>query len=161
VSVPVQIIESCGCFHANGLNKLDDMKTVERNPAMPVCQSCNARPLDAAAVATSRLAAGQLCVHDLRAGTSIVAVEGDLQLGFRDHSLAWLGDACPLMSITLLEGERFVTPQRGVVSIHSVEARSVTFAVQAASAENIIRRVFRQAVRHLGSLVKARLRRIA
>jgi hypothetical protein len=37
----------------------------------------------------------------------------------------------------------------------------VAFLVQAASAENAVHRVFQQTVRHLGGLVKARLRRIA
>ena len=128
---------------------------------MPVRQSRHGRSLHAAASAPTRLAAGQTGVHDLRAGTSIVAVEGDLQLGFRDHSLAWLGDAVPLTSIRLHEGEQFVTPQRGVVSIHAGGAGSAIFVVQRCSAENAVRRVFHQAVRHLAGLVKARLRRIA
>ncbi|MGF6569267.1 hypothetical protein ABH945_001343 [Paraburkholderia sp. GAS333] len=128
---------------------------------MPVLQSSSGRLFDDAAPALSHLAAGQVGVHDLQAGTSIVAVEGDLQLGFRDHSLAWLGDTVQPTSVTLREGERFVTPQRGVVSIHAADARSATFVVQASGSENSIRRVFHRAVRHLGSIVNARLRRIA
>lgn len=128
---------------------------------MPVIQSCNGRIFDVAVPALSHLAAGQVGVHDLRAGTSIVAVEGDLLLGFRDHSLAWLGDTVPLTSITLHEGEQFVTPQRGAVSIQVANACSAAFVVQASGAENPIHRVFRRAARHLAGLVNACLRRIA
>ena len=93
---------------------------------MPVHQPCRrSAPL----APPHRLAAAQMAVHDLRAGSSIVAVEGALQLDFRDHSLAWLGDAVPLTSLTLHEGECFVTPQRGVVSISAMQANAAVFIV--------------------------------
>ncbi|MFM0054636.1 hypothetical protein PQR64_03365 [Paraburkholderia phytofirmans] len=107
----------------------------------------------------ARLTAGQMAVHDLRARTSIVAVEGDLQLEFRDHSLAWLGDAVPVTSITLHEGECFVTPQRGVVSISAAQANAAAFVVQPWRARKDGRGPIREALQHLVSLVKTRLRR--
>jgi hypothetical protein len=102
-----------------------------------------------------------LAVHDLRARTSIVAAEGDLQLEFRDHSLAWLGDAVPLTSITLHEGECFVAPQRGVVSISAAHANAAAFVVQPWRPPKNGHGLFRQTVRALASLVKTRLRRAA
>ncbi|MFM0405130.1 hypothetical protein [Paraburkholderia dipogonis] len=124
---------------------------------MSLCQ-CRSDPARRTA---SRLAAGQMAVHELRAGTSIVAVEGDLQLAFRDHALAWLGDAVPVTSITLHEGECFVTPQRGVVSISGVRANAAAFVVQPSRALHDGRSLIRQTARHLASLVKTRLRRAA
>jgi hypothetical protein len=109
--------------------------------------------------ADCRLTAGQLAVRDLRVRTSIVAVEGDLQLDFRDHSLAWLGDAVPLTSITLHEGECFVTPQRGVVAISAAHARAAAFVVQPCRALKDRRGLIRQTLRDLASRVKTRLRR--
>ncbi len=102
-----------------------------------------------------------MAVHDLRARTSIVAVEGDLQFAFRDHSLAWLGDAVPVTSVTLHEGERYVTPQRGVVSISTAHAKSAVFVVEPWRAEHEWQRFIfiSQAVRKLTSLVKTRLQR--
>jgi hypothetical protein len=125
---------------------------------MPSTQPGTRLPHDAA---TSRVATGQMAVHDLRARTSIVAVEGNLQLDFRDHSLAWLGDTVPVTSITLHEGERYVTPQRGVVSIRATRAKSAVFVVQPFRAKNERRGFIGQAVRNLMSLVKTRLQRAA
>lgn len=124
---------------------------------MSVSQS----PFEPVRGAASRLTAGQLAMHDLRARTSIVALEGDLQLEFRDHSLAWLSDAVPLTSITLREGECFVTPQRGVVSISTAHAHAAAFVVQSRGARMDGRSLIMQAVHHLASLVKTRLRRAA
>ena len=104
--------------------------------------------------ASARVAAGQTAVHNLRARTSIVAVEGVLRLRFRDHSLAWLGDAVPATSITLHEGERFVTPQHGVVSISALHPRSATFVLARSEADNKPHAATRQAVRHLTGLIK-------
>lgn len=110
--------------------------------------------------AAARLVAGQVAVQDLRAHTAIVAVEGDLQLDFRDHSLAWLGDAVPVTSVTLREGERFVTPQRGVVKITATHA-CAAFVVQPCRTEVGGHGPLRQAARylhHLASLVRTWLR---
>ncbi|CAE6711502.1 hypothetical protein R69927_04365 [Paraburkholderia domus] len=123
---------------------------------MPITQLHAGLPRDAV---TSRLAAGQMAVHDLRAQTSIVAVEGALQLDFRDHSLAWLGDTVPVTSITLHEGERFVTPQRGLVSISAAHTHPAVFVVQPRQAENARHSFIRQAAHHLANLAKTRLRR--
>lgn len=124
---------------------------------MPIAPTRTSLPHNAATA--SRVVAGQMAVHDLRARTSIVAVEGDLQLDYRDHSLAWLGDTVPVMSLTLHEGERYVTPQRGVVSISATHARSAVFVVQPCQAENAwLSRIIR-AVHALRQLVKTRLRR--
>jgi hypothetical protein len=120
----------------------------------------------------SSLVAGQVALHDLRAGSSIVAVEGDLQLGLRDRSLAWLGDAVPLTSITLHEGERFIAQQSGIVSISAAHpkpgyARRVSgthaaaFIVLPAHAGKSARDAVRHAARHLAGLVRTRLRRPA
>ncbi|MCX4172478.1 MULTISPECIES: hypothetical protein [Paraburkholderia] len=124
---------------------------------MPITQPRTGLPHDAA---TSRVAAGQMAVHDLRARTSIVAVEGNLRLDFRDHSLAWLGDAVPVTSITLREGERYITPQRGVVSISTAHAKSAAFVVEPRRAENERHRFISQAVRKLTNLVKTQLQRV-
>ncbi|RKF33506.1 hypothetical protein [Paraburkholderia fungorum] len=124
---------------------------------MPIAPTRTGLPRNAARA--SRVAAGQMAVHDLRARTSIVAVEGDLQLDYRDHSLAWLGDTVPVTSLTLREGERYVTPQRGVVSISATHARAAVFVVQPCQAENAwLSRIIR-AVHTLRQLVKTRLRR--
>ncbi|MFL9864800.1 hypothetical protein PQR67_11545 [Paraburkholderia fungorum] len=124
---------------------------------MPIAPPRTGLPRNAATA--SRVAAGQMAVHDLRAQTSIVAVEGDLQLDYRDHSLAWLGDTVPVTSVTLREGERYVTPQRGVVSISATHTRSAVFVVQPCQAENAwLSRIIRT-VHDLTRLVKTRLRR--
>ncbi|MGQ7937910.1 hypothetical protein [Paraburkholderia sp. D1E] len=123
---------------------------------MPIAPARSGLSRDAA---TARVAAGQMAVHDLRARTSIVAVEGDLQLAFRDHSLSWLGDTVPLTLLTLHEGERYVTLQRGVVSISATHARAAVFVVQPRQTENEWPGRIVQAVRNLTSLVKTRLRR--
>ncbi|MFM0733701.1 hypothetical protein PQQ52_24790 [Paraburkholderia sediminicola] len=124
---------------------------------MPAIGQHRCQPRDAAA----HLAAGQVAIQDLRARTSIVAVEGHLQLDFRDHSLAWLGDAVPVTSITLHEGERYVTPQRGIIWIRAAHANSAVFVIQPWRAENERHSFIRQAVQHLADLVKTRLRRAA
>ncbi|NYH19742.1 hypothetical protein [Paraburkholderia bryophila] len=104
--------------------------------------------------APSRLPAGQLALHDLRAHTGIVAVEGSLQLQLRDHSLAWLGNAVPVTTITLQEGECFVTPQRGVVSISAVQGQAAAFVLQSAPLQNNLYGLIRQAQQSLAGLVK-------
>ncbi|NKJ48705.1 hypothetical protein CIC12_18570 [Burkholderia sp. SG-MS1] len=115
----------------------------------------------------SSLLAGQVAVHDLHAGSSIVAIEGGLQLGLRDRSLAWLGDAVPLVSITLHEGERFVTPQRGMVSISALRAPgasragSAAFIVLSPRATTGAHGWLPLAARHLAGLIRTRWRRTA
>ncbi|MGF6967532.1 hypothetical protein OKW43_004560 [Paraburkholderia sp. WC7.3g] len=111
--------------------------------------------------AASHLAAGQMALHDLRARSSIIAVEGALQLVFRDHSLAWLGNDAPLTSLTLHEGERFMTSQRGVVSIRATLADRAAFIVMPARAEWRARGFILQAVRRLAVAVRTRWRRAA
>lgn len=111
--------------------------------------------------AASRLAAGQMALHDLRAGSSIIAVEGALQLVLRDHSLAWLGNDAPLTSLTLQEGERFVTSQRGVVSIRVTQSNRAAVIVLPADAECSARGFILQAVRRLAWVVRRRCRRAA
>ncbi|WP_176058172.1 hypothetical protein [Paraburkholderia sp. BCC1876] len=109
----------------------------------------------------SRLPAGQLALHDLRARTAIVAVEGALQLQLRDHSLAWLGDAVPVTTISLQEGECFVTPQRGVVSISAVQGHAAAFVLQPPRLQNNLYDLMRQAPQSLAGLVKTWWRRTA
>ena len=101
-------------------------------------------------------------MRDLRAHTAIVAVEGDLQLDFRDHSLAWLGAAVPVTSVTLLEGERFVMTQRGAVTITATHACAAAFVVQPRRMRPDSHHLLHQAahyLHHLAGLVKTRLRR--
>lgn len=124
---------------------------------MPITQPRAGLPRDATA---SRVAAGQMAVLDLRARTSIVAVEGDLQLAFRDHSLAWPGDTVPVTSVTLHEGDRYVTPQRGIVSISAAHKQSAVFVLAPRQAENERHGLVSQAVHKLTGLVKTRLQRV-
>jgi len=58
------------------------------------------------------------------------------------------------------EGERYVTPQRGVASISATHANTAAFVVQPWRAENEPHGCIRQAAHHLASLVKTRLRRV-
>ncbi|CAH2892018.1 MAG: FIG00460047: hypothetical protein [uncultured Paraburkholderia sp.] len=101
-----------------------------------------------------RLAAGQIALHDLRARSAVVAVEGDLQL-------AWLGDAVPFTSIMLREGQCFVLPQRGVMSISAARAEAVAFALQASQSAAKSRLLPGHVARQLAALVRATLRRAA
>jgi hypothetical protein len=109
--------------------------------------------------AASRLAAAQVAVHDLHAQSSIVAVQGNLQLDFRDHALAWLGSDAPLRSITLHEGDCFVTPQRGVVSISATHTNTAVFLVQSSRAGQGVYSFVHRAAHRLACLVRTRLRR--
>ncbi|WMY06561.1 hypothetical protein [Paraburkholderia phenoliruptrix] len=108
-----------------------------------------------------RLAAGQIALQDLHARSAVVAVEGDLQLAFRDHSLAWLCDAVPFTPIMLREGQCFVLPQRGVVSISAARAEAVAFALQASQSAAKSRLLPGHVARQLAALVRATLRRAA
>ncbi|MFM0644373.1 hypothetical protein PQR14_08560 [Paraburkholderia bryophila] len=119
------------------------------------------RALSSRDAVPSRLPAGQLALHDLRARTAIVAVEGALQLQLRDHSLAWLGDAVPVTTISLQEGECFVTPQRGVVSISAVQGHAAAFVLQPPRLQNNLYDLMRQAPQSLAGLVKTWWRRTA
>lgn len=58
---------------------------------------------------------GQIAMHDVAAHTSIVAVAGDIDLTFRDHTLAWLGADMPAVRVTVREGERYRIEQRGTI----------------------------------------------
>ncbi|RDK03858.1 hypothetical protein [Paraburkholderia lacunae] len=120
---------------------------------MPALQSRASLPRE---TASSRLRAGQVTLLELREQTSIVAVEGNLQLGFRDHSLAWLGDTVMPTWITVHEGEQYVTPQRGVVSISAALPRAAAFLVQPQRPEN--NGFIRQIARSLSNLVRILLR---
>lgn len=101
-----------------------------------------------------RLPVGRIAVHDLRAGTSIVALEGALQLHFRDHSLAWLGEAVPATMIALQEGECFVMPLRGAVSIGVTGAQPAAFVLQSVRGKNRLYDSLRNASHNLIDLVK-------
>jgi hypothetical protein len=118
----------------------------------------------------SSLVAGQVVLHDLRAGSSIVALEGDLHVSLRDRSLAWLGDAVPLTSITVYEGERFVARQSGIVSISAARptsgyaervsgTRATAFVVLPSQPGRSARDAVRRAAQYLAELVRTRLRR--
>ncbi|MBT2792644.1 hypothetical protein [Paraburkholderia strydomiana] len=109
----------------------------------------------------SRLAVGQVALQDVCARSTVVAVEGDLQLAFRDHSLAWLGDAVPLTSVTLHEGQCFVVRQHGMVWISAADARAAAFVVQPSLAENRGSSATGRTLLWLAAFLKATLRRAA
>ncbi|WP_027798743.1 hypothetical protein [Paraburkholderia dilworthii] len=109
----------------------------------------------------SCVAVGQVALRDLRARSSVLAIQGDLQLAFRDHSLAWLGDAVPLTSITLHEGQCFVARQRGIVSISAAHAPAATFLVQPSLAEDKGSTLTSRAALQFARFLKTRLRRAA
>ncbi|OLL31420.1 hypothetical protein BTH42_12160 [Burkholderia sp. SRS-W-2-2016] len=108
-----------------------------------------------------RVARGQSTLVDLRAGTAIVAVEGDLELCFRDHSLAWLGSAAPVTSITVHEGEQFVIGQHGVVTIRAPRAGATLRVAPASTGTSAVRALIRRAVPGVASFVARQLRRVA
>jgi hypothetical protein len=107
------------------------------------------------------LAAGQGALHDLRALTSIVAVEGELHLHFREHALAWLGGDAPATVVRLCEGERFVMPQRGAVSIGAPPACAACFVVEACCNDNGLRRCLAHVLRSLATLIEPQPRHTA
>ena len=109
----------------------------------------------------SCVAVGQVALRDLRARSSIVAVQGDLQLTFRDHSLAWLGEAVPFTSITLHEGQCFVARQRGIVSISAAHAQAATFLVQPSLVEDRSSTFTSRAALQFATFLKRSLRRTA
>lgn len=108
-----------------------------------------------------RLAAGQVALHDLRARSAVVAVEGDLHLLVRDHSLSWLGDAVPSTSIMLSEGEGFVPTERSMVSISALHGKAAAFALPASQAAARSNTLPAHVVRQLAAFLKATLRRAA
>lgn len=108
-----------------------------------------------------RLAAGQVALHDLRARSAVVAVEGDLQLVVRDHSLSWLGDAVPSTSIMLSEGECFVPIERSMVSISALHGKAAAFALPASHAAARSNTQHANGIRQLAAFLKATLRRAA
>lgn len=73
------------------------------------------RPTSCASFERWQLEPGQTAMHDVAAHTSIVAVAGDIDLTFRDHSLAWLGADMPVVCVTVREGERYWIEQRGAI----------------------------------------------
>lgn len=109
--------------------------------------------------AVCRLAAGQIALHDLRARSCVIALEGDLQLAFRDHSLAWLGEALAPTSIVLREGQCFIVPQRGVVSISASQTRAAAFALQASRTAASSRARPAHLARQLAAFLKTTWRR--
>ncbi|MCC8391408.1 hypothetical protein LJ656_02320 [Paraburkholderia sp. MMS20-SJTR3] len=108
-----------------------------------------------------RVARGQSTLVDLRAGTAIVAVEGELELCFRDHSLAWLGSAAPVTSFSVREGEQFVIGQHGVVAIRAPHASAALRIAPASSGTSAVRALLRGALPGLASFVARQLRRLA
>ena len=111
--------------------------------------------------AVCRLAAGQIALHDLRARSCVIALEGDLQLAFRDLSLAWLGEALAPTSIVLREGQCFIVPQRGVVSISASQTRAAAFALQASRTAASSRARPAHLARQLAAFLKTAWRRTA
>ncbi|MBB5503942.1 hypothetical protein [Paraburkholderia atlantica] len=121
---------------------------------LPTCAVIPSRP-DAL-----RLARAQAAMLDLRAGATIVAVEGDLELEFRDHALAWLGSAVLCTSIIVREGEHFISSQRGVMSIRASRAGAAVLIVQASPDDAAdLRELVRRAVRRLAGVVARSCRR--
>ncbi|NML31275.1 hypothetical protein HHL14_10550 [Paraburkholderia sp. G-4-1-8] len=96
---------------------------------------------------------------DLRAGTAIVAVEGKLKLGFRDHALAWLGGDAPVTSITVCEGEQFVVRQHGVVSVRASDASAAIQLAPALSGQAHVSGFVQRFMQRLGDFVARQMRR--
>jgi len=94
-----------------------------------------------------RLHPGQSWTGDLSAGTSIITLEGEIQVAFRDHSLAWLGDAMPIVYVTVYEGCRYVTERRGVVSVQTASGRKALFAMTSEKAVGTLKVRTRPAIR--------------
>lgn len=122
---------------------------------MPVSQPRTCPPRRMA----MQLATGQIAMLDLRARTSVVAVEGDLHLRFRDSSLAWLDGDAPDISIRLPEGERYVMPQRAVVWMSNAHANAAIFIEQPERRAKWLRSVIHQLLRPVSHL-KMQLRRL-
>ncbi|CAH2790792.1 MAG: hypothetical protein CPDRYMAC_3468 [uncultured Paraburkholderia sp.] len=106
----------------------------------------------------AQLGKGQMAWQHLHARSSIVAAEGDLRLEFRDHSLAWLGDAAPDASATtiaLRESDRYTMQQSGMVAISAMQADCVAFVVQSSGMDRMRR------VRELFTALYQQLARVA
>ncbi|MGF6262436.1 hypothetical protein OKW49_003364 [Paraburkholderia youngii] len=123
---------------------------------VPTSAGIQARP------AALRLARDQAAMLDLNAGTTIVAVEGDLELEFRDHALAWLGGAVPCTSIIVRDDEQFITGQRGVLSIRASHAGAAVLIARASPGNAAeLRELVRRTVRRLAGVVARSWRRTA
>lgn len=83
------------------------------------------RPASSASFDRWQLEPGQTAMHDVAAHTSIVAVAGDIDLTFRDHSLAWLGADMPVVRVTVREGERYRIEQRGAIRLAALARTNV------------------------------------
>jgi hypothetical protein len=66
---------------------------------------------------------------DLPAGASIIAAEGAIDVGFRDSSLSWLGDAMPVVHVAVDAGCRYRTEQRGLASVTAIAGKSASIVV--------------------------------
>ncbi|MFL6640874.1 MAG: hypothetical protein ACJ8HC_20570, partial [Paraburkholderia graminis] len=86
---------------------------------------------------------------------------GDLHLVVRDHSLSWLGDAVPSISIMLSEGECFVPIERSMVSISALHGKAAAFALPASHAAARSNTQHANGIRQLAAFLKATLRRAA
>jgi hypothetical protein len=103
----------------------------------------------------TQLLKGQMAWQHLPARSAIVAATGDLRLEFRDHSLAWLGDAAPVTTVALREGERYTMQQSGMVAISAMRADCAAFVVQSLRTDRM------RQVRDLCAAVYLRLARVA
>jgi hypothetical protein len=68
----------------------------------------------------------QLHILRLKRGSAIVALDGRLEIRYRDGSLDWLADSAPVVSRLLEEGDRHVFPRGGYVEIYTPGATAVT-----------------------------------
>jgi hypothetical protein len=75
------------------------------------------------------LARGQSCPVIVRRGTTIVALEGDLLVTYRDQALAWLADSTPERAFVIGEAEMRQIDHRGVLFVSAVRGQRVRYAV--------------------------------
>lgn len=69
---------------------------------------------------------GQIQAFNLKRASTIVALNGLLQLEYHDQSLDWLLNAAPDVSVIVHEGESYVLPYNAFVKIHAESAHAVT-----------------------------------
>ncbi|MBN3764960.1 hypothetical protein [Burkholderia sp. Ac-20365] len=72
-----------------------------------------------------RYAPGQIHAAWFRRGSAIAALEGTLQISYRDASLDWLLGDAPKVSVVLHEGERHVLPYEAFVEVIAIGQHAV------------------------------------
>ena len=65
----------------------------------------------------TRYVPGRIHTGKLRAGSTILALEGTLRLRYREESLNWLLDAAPVNGLLVCEGQQYRLPCDAFVEI--------------------------------------------